>query len=185
MMETNQQLLISQPKEQTDRKPALLKYEVVKFGPYRFIGKSMYARAGKSDDLCGALWNSSDWVFHVLDTMPEYATDEKDDTALVTWEKYDEKNKLMGYTVGRFMKENTPVPENMDYVDIPEMDVAKGWMLKQYENIAEQLVKEETERRGIYIAASWIYMAEVNPKLDVNGASIYGYFIPCQPKNPD
>jgi hypothetical protein len=61
-----------------------------------------------------------DWVFKAIDGLKEYATEDIHDAALVTWDKYDEKNRLMGYTVGRFMKVDTPVPDNMDYIDIPE-----------------------------------------------------------------
>ena len=42
------------------------KIEFEKFGPYRFIGKSVYARAGAnySGQIFGGLWQNSNWVFN-------------------------------------------------------------------------------------------------------------------------
>lgn len=100
----------------------------------RFIGKSIYVRAVMdaspeniySSKLCGALWAQKDWIFEELDKMSEYATEDQEAVGLITWEKFDEKNMLFGYTVGRFMKAGTPVPAYMDYIDLPAVCVAKG-----------------------------------------------------------
>ena len=103
------------------------KIEFEKFGPYRFIGKSVYARAGAnySGHIFGALWGNSEWIFKTLDSLKDYTTGEIHNVALLTGDKYDEQKKLMGYTVGRFMKPDTPVPDGMDFFDIPAMFVLK------------------------------------------------------------
>ena len=182
--------------QQTEVKSGMMAFTIENFGPYRFIGKSVYARAGKSGMIFGGLWEKSGWIFEELDAMKEYATEEIHNTALMHWDWYDGKDGrevnrltfggtyLLGYTVGRFMKASTPVPENMDYIDIPEMYVAKGWARGGDENDAEKIVVEGIERQGLYERASWIFMAEVYPKPDETGVSTCGYYIACQLKNP-
>jgi predicted transcriptional regulator YdeE len=171
-----------------ENKPIMEKSEVVKCGPYRFIGKSFYGRAGQSDELCGAVWEL-DWVFKAIDGLKEYATEDIHDAALVTWDKYDEKNKLMGYTVGRFMKADTPVPDNMDYIDIPEGYIAKGFIRGGNDSIAKQMLIEEIKRQDIYEAATWIWSAEIFPnrvadsQKDFN-VRTFGCYIACELKNP-
>ena len=67
-----------------NNQPKLEKFEVVKCGPYRFIGKSVYARAfGKSDMIFGGLWEKSDWIFKQLGSLKEYASDEIHNTAFM------------------------------------------------------------------------------------------------------
>ena len=63
------------------------------------------------------------------------------------------KTELLGYTVGRFMKSDTPVPEDFDYIDIPEMYVAKGWVREKGLDI-EKMVMDEIERQDVYNRAS-------------------------------
>jgi hypothetical protein len=138
----------------------------------------MYARGGKSDDLCGALFNSyGDWIFKTLDGMPEFASDLEHNCALVAWDKYDDKNKLMGYTAGRFMKPDAPVPEDMDYIDISEGFVIKSFFKNGDGDVfhdAYQLARDETNRRGEYHAATWIWSAEVFSGKDLIGVYIHG-----------
>jgi len=172
--------------EMENNKPVLEKFEVVKCGPFRFIGKTMYARAGKSGDLCGALFHGyGDWVFKTLDGMKEYATEDIYNAALVAWDKYDEKNKLMSYTIGRFMKADTPVPEDMDYFDIPEGYVAKGLTNQGDDRKAYELVREEVKRQGKYVAASWIWSAEIFWKSIEDGKFNMGVYIACEEINPN
>jgi len=112
------------------------KFEVVKFGPYRFIGKSVYARSWgmcasfDQTNILGGLCRNCKCIFDALEDLSEYATDEIHKAAMLTWDKYDEKNQLLGHTVGRFMKTDTPVPDWLDYIDIPEVYVAKAWWKK-------------------------------------------------------
>lgn len=161
----------------------LEKFEVIKSEPYRFIGKSFYGRAGKSDELCGAVWGL-DWVFEALDNLKEYATNDIHDAALVTWDKYDDKNQLMGYTVGRFMQADTPIPDDMDYIDIPEGYIAKGFIRGGNDSIAQKMLKEEINKQGIYEAATWIWSAEIYPDRIVDSQKdfnirTFGSYIAC------
>lgn len=171
-------------------------FEIVKCEPYRFIGKSAYARAfGKSGIVFGGMWENSKGIFAELDKLKEYATDEIHNAALLHWNYYNDEvrqsnmlcfgpTQLLGYTIGRFMKAETPVPADMDYIDIPEMYVAKGWAQGENEDNAERVVREGIEQQDLYKAASWIYMAEVYPKTDDNDVSVFGYYIACQLKTP-
>ena len=54
--------------------------QFVPFGPYRFIGKSVYARAGSNHSgfIFGSLWQYSKPVFDTLDRLNAYATAETD-----------------------------------------------------------------------------------------------------------
>ena len=76
----------------------LEKLEFVPFGPYRFIGKSVYARIGGqySGVLFGALWEYySKSVFQTLDQMQEYATQETENVALISGDLYEEKKNCL------------------------------------------------------------------------------------------
>ena len=168
--------------------PVLIGWEVVKNEPCRFIGKTVYVRAGVSDDFC-VMTMKQDWVFKELDGLNEYATDDIYDAALVHWEKWDEKNKLMGYTVGRFMKADTPVPEDMDYIDIPETLVAKYFISSGNENIALEMLRAEFIRQGIYQDASWQFEGEIFTnrearKYNETSNDIYGGYLPCDLISP-
>ena len=188
--------------------PKLEKFEVVKWEPRRFIGKSVYVRAimdtrdptvFHSGTICGALWEQSDWIFKALDGLKEYATDDFHNVGLTTWERYEGKNQLFGYTVGRFMKADTPVPDFMDYIDIPEIYVAKGtksgkidlvskWSTGEYLCIVgcdECWIYDEAGRQG-YDRASGIFVAEAYPELpDENGnISVWENWGACKLRNP-
>ena len=189
--EPNQQPQDEKPQMAT---PTLDKFEITQFGPYRFIGKSVYARAGgfcvttKQSDIFGGLWKNSAWIFEALDNLKEYATDEVHNAALLTWEKFDEKSKLLGYTVGRFMKADTPVPEGMDYFDIPATFVGKGWVKAEPTDNTSFLKTDELTEKAItqqnYNATSWKWSAEVYPAKksapDENGGLRYGTYINCE-----
>jgi hypothetical protein len=156
---------------------ALKRFEITEFGPYRFIGKSVYARAGKSGYIFGGLWGNADWVFEELNKLSDYATDEVHSAALVNWEKYDKKTALIGYTVGKFMKADTPVPEDMDYFDIPKTFVAKGWFSDgKYRGDAEAIVMDALSQYPEYANAVYNFMVEVYNK------DAYGYYINCDIK---
>ncbi|MCL2547363.1 MAG: hypothetical protein FWE06_09340 [Oscillospiraceae bacterium] len=164
-------------------------FEVVKFAPYRFIGKTVYARAfikTGSAEVFKSLWEHSEWIFSALDELKEYATDEAHNAALMTWEKFDEKNELFGYTVGRFMKPNTPVPTDMDYFDTPETLIGKAVITGTYTNTlydagGETLCHNYFENQDNYEAAPWKFLAEIYP----TDKSPYGFYLPSNLKNPN
>ena len=173
---------------QSEGQPKLIGWEAVNCGPYRFVGKSFYGRMGKCPEFCATALKL-DWVFDAIDGLKEYATDDIYDAALVHWDKWDEKNKLMGYTVGRFMKADTPVPEDMDYIDIPETLVAKYFISSGNENIAIEMLRAEFLRQGIYKDASWKFEGEIftNREARKNNETsnhIYGAYLPCELLNP-
>ena len=172
------------------------KFEIVKFGPYRFIGKSIYignTKGLEEFNVFDYMWDRKNWIFNELDGITEYISDEPYNAALVTWDRYDEKNQLLGYSVGRFFKADTPVPEGLDYIDIPEMHVGKAWWraenadgrrggpknLGKWFAYNDGLVSEEINRTGKY-KSHWLYMAEVHPILPVDdGLPLIGTYIPC------
>lgn len=182
--------------KQNETADHLPKFEIVKCGPYRFIGKSAYTRAfGKSGIVFGGMWEKSKGIFEELDKLKKYASDEIHDAALLHWELYNDEvrqlnmlsfgpTKLLGYTIGRFMKANTPIPADMDYIDIPEMYVAKGWAQGENEDNAERTVREGIKQQCLYKDASWVYMAEVYPKPENDGVTVFGYYIACQLADP-
>jgi hypothetical protein len=166
----------------------LEKFEVVKCGPYRFIGKAVYVRNdwGRAESHTGGIvqsvWKAKEWVFGTLDKMTEFTTDEPYGGGLYIWDKYEEKNKLIGYMIGKFMKTDTPVPDGMDYFDIPEGYIAKGWG-----GYVEGEVKEELKKSELYKDASWFWGGEVFNDFESlgNGENVdgtAGYFIACNLK---
>jgi len=168
------------------------KFEITKNEPCRFIGKVVFVRNDWSNPhiepthVQGQLWRAKDWIFDTLDKMTDYAVDMPYAASLYTWERYDEKNKLIGYILGRFMKANCPVPDGMDYYDIPEGYIAKGWKecpAGEPYVWCEDMVKEAVRNSGDYNDASYIWGGDVfsDPKmLTVDGhKGISGYFICC------
>jgi len=176
--------------EQPEGGSKVIGWEVTKCEPYRFIGKSMYVRAGKSDEFCEfALWNpGTEWVLPKIDDLQEYATDDIHAAALIHWEKYDDKTKLMGYTIGRFMKADTPVPKNMDYIDIPGGYIAKGFVHGDIDS-AINMLRDEIDKQGVYKETKGIWSAEVFPNLIADKDKkfyerIHGFYVPCELINP-
>lgn len=134
----------------------LEKLEFERFGPYKFIGKSVYARTGSknSGQIFGNLWSMKKWIFEKIDRLADFATSEVNNVALLTGDKYDEEKRLLGYTVGRFMKPDTPVPDEMDFFDIPDMYVAKGWISGKFDDIisnADRLTREAIKQQNKHI----------------------------------
>ena len=109
------------------------KCEIVEFGPFRFIGKTVYAAPG-SGNYFGGIWENSKEIFDAINSLTKYATEETNNVAYMNW---NTEKKLLGYTVGRFMKVDTPVPDGLDYLDIPEQYVAKSLVSGEFDDIAQ------------------------------------------------
>jgi len=177
-------------------------FEIVKLGACRFIGQSVYARAffdPQGEKMFDYLVATSQDIFKRLDELSVYATEETNNFGLITWEfhsndekgqvYYDmtlSKSELQGYTVGRFMKSDTPVPDGLRYFDIPELYVAKAWVSGQDPEIAERLCYEAIERQPGFSRASWIFEGDILSKIIApvgNVRNIIGHFCVCNEKN--
>jgi len=96
------------------------------------------------------------------------------------WDKYEEKNQLQGYIIGKFMEADTPVLDGMDYFDIPEGYVAKGWG-----GFVEGEVKDILRNSEEYADASWFWGGEVFADFEARADdgscdnTKTGYFISC------
>jgi len=160
---------------------------IEKCEPYRFIGKSVYFRNdwgspySIAGDICKNLWKAKDWIFNILDTMTEYHTDMPYAGGVYMWDRYDEKNQQQGYIIGKFLKAETPVPEEMDYFDIPEGYIAKGWG-----GYVEQEVKTFLNNSAEYANASWNWSSEVFTDSNfINQDDTKGYFICTTLREPN
>ncbi|MCL2547436.1 MAG: hypothetical protein FWE06_09710, partial [Oscillospiraceae bacterium] len=180
------------------------KFEIIEnFGPYRFIGKSIYTRAWQESSIAieRASWHLCDWVFETLDNMTEYISDQKYYHSLFTWDRYDDKNQLMCYTIGKFMKPDTPVPMGMEYHDIEATTIAQGWASGDIEGVKrlDQVHNVFYAKSGKptfdalaladYNEQSWKWTAQVfpvgylsNPQPWDDGRYYVGNFVPCAPK---
>jgi len=165
-------------------------FEITKLNACRFVGKSVYARGG-SGQIFGGLWGNSSEIFDTINNLKEYATDEIHNVGLMSWDKYDDEKKLMGYTVGRFMKADIPVPTDLDYFNLPDMLVAKGWVKGEFMDMignAERLTFDALNQQKKYIPA-WdqpAFMAEVYTKdtIPTPGInSVLGFYVIFQEKN--
>jgi hypothetical protein len=174
--------------------------EVVSFGPYRFIGKSVYARAfGEkySEKIFDWLRKNSSEICEQLDGLKEYVTDEINITALITFEKFDWEKELVGYTIGKFMKANTPVPKGMDYFDIEATSAGKGWITCKITDDIYQMTDKAAELTKIAVNETTEYAetsggkwyAEIFPLgypnnmvTDDNGNIICGSYTSCEKK---
>jgi len=160
------------------------KFEIIKFGPYRFIGKTAYLRSGAPSAVWEALFkDGEDWVLPKLDEMNEYATDETHTVALYNWDRYDQKESLLGYCVGRFMKPDTPVPDNFDFYDIPEILVGKSFLSgeSEYTNGLCNYGRENAERLGHKLSKSPLFSAEVFTKPNPNGGNFDWFYEAFEP----
>jgi hypothetical protein len=189
--------------EKAESNPFYDSFEIKKCGPYRFIGKSVYVRAFDkkgSPEVHSSFRKLCDWVFETLDTMKEYESDEPHNAAIQHWERFSQShetmthwpgqmlfggNELLGYTVGRFMKADAPVPEDMDYIDIAEMPIAKGWKKAEpCDDIGmpdEGTMFEAIGSTEDFKSASWMFAADIFPFADKNGELIRGTFMACVP----
>jgi hypothetical protein len=187
--------------EQLETSPLYDSFEVRKCGPYRFIGKSVYVRAFDkkgSPEVHSSFRKQCGWVFEILDTMKEYASDEVNNAAIQHWEWFNQGHEtmthwpgqmlfggteLLGYTIGRFMRADTPVPEDMDYIDISEMYIAKGWKkVEPCDDIGmpdEGTMFEAIEKTEKFGPASWMFAADIFPFAGKNGELIRGTFMAC------
>jgi len=185
--------------QQTVTESGLINFEIVKFGPYRFIGRSVYANAWGPRDFIEFLWEQSGPIFKTLDEMKECASDDPNNAALRHWEVYSGegmthwnevffgKTELLGCTIGRFMKADTPVPENMSYIDIHEMYIAKAWMKGKPDDkagmIDEGLMYDQIDRIGYEYVP--MFSAELFPVFDDNGVPVFGSYVACRPLTGD
>ena len=179
--------------QQSEPESGLINFEIVKSGAYRFIGTSVYIGNKRgAEGVFDFMWKKGDWVFAELDGIKEYASDVTHNAALITWEKYDEKNELFGYYIGRFMKADTPVPkvhkdsgDPMDYFDIPDRYMAKAWhkgnINKRYGIFwyKDFLVDDAIKQTGIY-RKDYLWSAEICLNPDENGDAIIGAYMPCE-----
>jgi len=161
----------------------LEKFEFAKLDACRFVGKRVYAPPG-SGVIFGKLWGESGEVFETIKALDNFSTDETNDIALLTFDTY-EQDKLMGYTVGRFMKADCPVPDGLDFIDISSTVVAKGWVRGEFNdmiNTAESLISESIKKEPKYTItwafAAEVYSCETNPNDGVE--SVMGYYIACK-----
>ena len=164
----------------------LEKIEFEEFGPFRFIGRSVYTRAW-SGDVFGGMWCNSEHVFKELDKLEDFATTEKDKIALLSWDLYSEQKPMMGYTVGRFMKPGAPVPKGFDYFDIPKVIIAKSTIAGEFvDMISNQctLAHKAIEEQDKYVLDHTNYFeAEVytNETIPEDGVeSTMKYYISCK-----
>ncbi|MCL2546781.1 MAG: MerR family transcriptional regulator [Oscillospiraceae bacterium] len=165
----------------------LERFEIVKSPAYRFIGKSVYVRNDWSNPhfepahVQGQLWVAKKWVYSTLDEMTNYiAPDMPYAGAIYMWDRYDDRSQLIGYMIGKFMKADTPVPNGMDYFDMPEGYIAKGWG-----GFVEGQIKDILRESNEYNDASWSWGGDVFADYNARGddGSIdkdkTGYFIAC------
>jgi len=178
------------PQKYEQQAPNLTKFEIVKCGPYRLIGKAVYVRNdwgnpnAHTGEIVSSLWLAKDWIFKTLDEMTEFiANDMPYAGGIYMWDKYEEKNQLQGYIIGKFMKADTPVHDCLDSFDIPEGYIAKGWG-----GFVEGEVKDILRNSDEYADASWFWNGEVftdfEARADDGSAdnSKTGYFICCTKK---
>jgi len=176
----------------------LEKIEIVKIEACRFIGKSVYARCGPQNSgfIFGGMWCNSDFIFKKLDDLRDFSTSETHKMALLTFDKYDEVKKLLGYTIGKFMKAETPVPEGLDYFDYPDMYLAKILIKGKFDDAisnASRIATEALNSQSEYVRTCdgckkvcdlCYFEVEVYYSLpDDSDSYVLGYYFPCKIKD--
>jgi len=178
---------VSVEDKQSHNPSKLANFEITKNEPCRLIGKSIYVRNDWSnphiqpDHLQVPLWHAKEWICKTLDAMTEYiAPDMPYCSGIYMWDRYDDRSQLQGYIIGKFMKADTPVPDGMDYFDIPEGYIAKGWG-----GHVEDEIKNILQNSQEYNDASWLWGGDVYASYEAQGhgeniiPEKTGYFIAC------
>ena len=122
--------------EHMPEKPSVVmeNFEYVDLPAMRFIGKDVMASGPEAGQKYGEMWGQSAAFMPILDGMAAYATVITDPCALM---HHDNKahTEPMHYIVGKFMKADTPVPEGLDYCDIPACSVAMSIVCGEFNDM--------------------------------------------------
>jgi len=160
------------------------RFEIRKHSAYRFIGCSVYCRFNWGHphhpiiDIISSAWKAKEWVYSTLDAMTEYQTDMPYGSGLYIMDRYEDTpgREMQGYIIGKFMKADTPVPDGMDWIEVPAGHFALGW------NCEENYVYEATREAG-YTPMTWFIHGEIYPKkIETeypNHTDYGGYLVEC------
>ena len=142
----------------------LEKVEFIKIPNVRIIGCEITVRAKKD---IPTLWERviHDGTIEMLRKLPRAIPD-----CTIGW-MGDANGKTYNLIVGVITEENTLVPEGMQYRDLPECHVAKGYLNGPAG--AHNLVVKGIEANGFKPDYSFGWSAEVYPDYDETGAVYY------------
>jgi len=173
----------------TNENPTIIEKLVFKpFGPYRFLGKGVCAAPG-SGEVFGALWKDWNKISEPLLAMKAYRVQEEPHgVALLDNKDIENAQQQMWYTIGFFMKPDTPIPDGYDFRDIPAIYVAEGHMKGEFGDMIfsqHQILHDAIVAQSEYVYASSAFAAEVYlPETEDTGVTTMKYYISCEP-NPD
>ena len=145
----------------------LERIEFINIPNVRIIGREITVRSKKDTP---ALWEQviHDGTINMLRKFPRAISD-----CIIGW-MGDANGKTYNLIAGVIAEENTPVPDGMQYRDLPACDVAKGF-LNGHKN-AHNLTVKEIVANGFQPDYSFGWSAEVYPDFDETG-TVY-YFCP-------
>jgi len=147
----------------------LEKVEYTKMPNVRIIGREV-THEGKKNPV-PALWKQieKDGTLEMLKKLPLAISG-----CSIGW-MGDAKDNTFKYIAGVIAVEDTPVPEGMQYRDLPACDIAKGY-LDRYQG-AHNLVVKEINANGLQPDYSFGWSAEVYPEEHLEDG-IVNYFCP-------
>ena len=149
--------------------PKLEKVEYIKIPNVRIIGREV-THEGKKNPV-PALWKqmAKDKTLDMLQKLPLAISG-----CSIGW-MGDAKDNTFQYIAGVIAVEDTPVPEGMQYRDLPACDIAKGY-LDGYRG-AHNLVVKEMTANGFEPDYSFGWSAEVYPEKHLEDGTV-NYFCP-------
>lgn len=160
--------------------------EYLDLPPLRFIGKDVIASGPDAGDAYGRMWGQSASFMPILEGMQDYASSIADPCALMHHDN-QEADKQMHYLVGRFMKAGTPVPDGLDYYDLPASSVCRIFYRGEFDDAISQayektrdtiLLEKHTVPYPVGYFHAEIYPADNIPENGV--VSRFGYLMSCK-----
>lgn len=153
--------------------------------PLRFIGKDVIASGPDAGDAYGNMWGQSGTFMPVLDAMQDDASVITNPCALMHHNN-QEADQQMHYMVGRFMKEGTPVPDGLDYYDLPASTVCRIFyrgefndaICQAYEKTRDTILQQ---KHGIPYPVGYFH-AEIYPADNIPEGGVvsrFGYLMSC------
>lgn len=172
----------------TQSSVTLEKVEFIPFGPCRMIGKSVCAKPA-SGDIFGALWGDRS-ISEALDAIADQAYDENLAGYMTMAGTQDDP--MLWYTVGRFMKPGTPVPDGFKHYDIPETIVCSTLVKGKFDDMIDMIdgmTMDAIFGQKEYVAKypDGYFFAEIytpNTIPDEHRVSELGYIVACE-RNPE
>ncbi|MCL1909684.1 MAG: GyrI-like domain-containing protein [Kiritimatiellaeota bacterium] len=154
---------------------------------FRFIGKDVEC----NPPLIREVWKRKDEFMPVLDAMAEHSVITGNECGFMHFNnrRFGEPGERMRYIVGKFFKAGTPVPDGLDFWDVPAGAVAfvkcRGWSEDDLVRQSPGIVYSKIAADAYVVLPDNYFQAEVYEKIHSHEAHVeswLGYAVSCATK---